>query len=248
MSTRTRTEAEAFRALHDRPERADPLVIPNVWDVVSARAFADAGHRALATSSAAVTAVLGYQDGGDIPADEMFDALTRIVRAVGVPVTVDIEDGYGLPPGEIVDRLLTMGAVGCNLEDTDHRSGTLKDAHRHADWLAEVTVAAGDRLVVNARVDTFLHGDRGVEETIRRGLLYTEAGADVVYPILAPVHLLPDLAEAVRTPLNALFRPDGPDFAELGWLGVSRVTFGAGLYDRATAALADIARDPAAGG
>jgi 2-methylisocitrate lyase-like PEP mutase family enzyme len=100
----TGTRADAFRALHDRTDPADPLVIPNVWDAVSARAFAEAGHAALAGSSSAVVAVFGYRDGGATPADETFGALARIVRAVDVPVTADVEDGYGLPPAELVER------------------------------------------------------------------------------------------------------------------------------------------------
>jgi 2-methylisocitrate lyase-like PEP mutase family enzyme len=241
------TRTDVLRALHDRTDASDPLVIPNVWDAVSARVFAEAGHPALASSSAAVAAVLGYPDGGVTPADEMFGALARIVRAVDVPVTVDVEDGYGLPPVELVERLLAVGAAGCNLEDSDHRSGTLKDARAHADRLAEVTAAADGRLVVNARVDSYLHGDRGTERAIGRALLYTEAGAEVVYPILAPVALLRELADAVTVPLNALYLPGGPDPAELGRLGAARVTFGGGLHQRATDALHDIARSLTSG-
>ncbi|MGW2212765.1 isocitrate lyase/PEP mutase family protein [Streptomyces sp. NPDC001781] len=240
MSSRTRTEE--FRALHQRPDPGDPLVIPNVWDAVSARVFADAGHRVLATSSAAVAAVLGYDDGGAAPADEVFEALARIVRAVDVPVTVDIEDGYGLGPARIVERLLGVGAVGCNLEDTDHASGKLKDAREHAAWLAEFVASADGRVVLNARVDAFLHGAGDAEEAISRGRLYAAAGADVVYPILAPAELLPELAKGVPAPLNALHLPDGPAPAELGRLGAARVTFGGGLHQRAQDALTEIAR------
>lgn len=240
MSSRTRTEE--FRALHQRAEPGDPLVIPNVWDAVSARVFADAGHRVLATSSAAVAAVLGYADGGAVPADEAFEALARIIRAVDVPVTVDIEDGYGLAPDRVVERLLGIGAVGCNLEDTDHASGKLKDAREHADWLGEFVTAAEGRVVLNARVDSFLYGASDAEEAIGRGRLYAEAGADVVYPILAPAELLPELAKGVPAPLNALYLPNGPAPAELGRLGAARVTFGGGLHQRAEAALTEIAR------
>ncbi|WP_030803947.1 isocitrate lyase/PEP mutase family protein [Streptomyces sp. NRRL F-2799] len=240
MPSRTRTEE--FRALHRRPQPGDPLVIPNVWDAVSARVFADAGHRVLATSSAAVAAVLGYSDGGAAPADEVFDALARIIRAVDVPVTVDIEDGYGLAPAQIVERLLGVGAVGCNLEDTDHASGKPMEAREHADRLAEFVAAAEGRVVLNARVDAFLHGANDAEEAIVRGRLYAEAGADVVYPILAPAELLPELAKGIPAPLNALYLPNGPTPAELGRLGAARVTFGGGLHQRAEAALTQIAR------
>ncbi|MFD6323170.1 isocitrate lyase/phosphoenolpyruvate mutase family protein [Streptomyces sp. NPDC058442] len=242
------TPAEAFRMSHDRPDPADPLVIPNVWDAVSARAFAAAGYPVLATSSSAVAAVLGHDDGGRTPADEMFAAVTRIIRSVDVPVTVDIESGYGLPPAEVAERLLAAGAVGCNLEDTEHPTGTLRDPHEQAGFLAAVARAADGRLVLNARVDTFLHGHRDAGAAVDRAKLYLEAGVDVVYPILAPPALLPELAEAVAAPLNALYRPGGPDPAELGRLGAARVTFGGGLHDRATAALADIVRSPAAAG
>nr|WP_203618856.1 isocitrate lyase/phosphoenolpyruvate mutase family protein [Streptomyces bauhiniae] len=228
--------------MHRRPEPGDPLVIPNVWDAVSARVFTDAGHRVLATSSAAVAAVLGYPDGGAVPADEAFEALARIIRAVDVPVTVDIEDGYGLAPAQIVERLLGVGAVGCNLEDTDHASGKLRDAREHADWLGEFVAVAEGRVVLNARVDTFLYGASDAEEAIGRGRLYAEAGADVVYPILAPAELLPELSKGVQVPLNALYLPNGPAPAELGRLGAARVTFGGGLHQRAEAALTEIAR------
>jgi 2-methylisocitrate lyase-like PEP mutase family enzyme len=229
--------------MHEREAAQSPLVLPNVWDAVSARVFAGAGHGALATSSAAIAAVLGYEDGGHTPPDEMFAAIRRITRAVDVPVTADIEHGYGLPPREIVERLLEAGAVGCNLEDSDPATGEVKDADRHADWLAEVSVEAGDRLVVNARIDTFVFGDGSVESAVKRARLYAEAGADVVFPILAPTEQLPDIVACVDRPVNALCLPDGPTPAELGALGVTRVTFGHSLHGRATSALLDIVSD-----
>lgn len=120
MTTSTRT----FRALHQGHAPGDPLVLPGPWDAASARVFADAGFPALATPSAGVAASLGYQD-GETPPEEMFAAVARIVRAVPVPVSADIEGGYGLTPRELVGRLLETGAVGCNLEDSEEH--TLKD-------------------------------------------------------------------------------------------------------------------------
>lgn len=236
------TAAEAFRAMHDRAEPADPLVLPNVWDAPSARAFADGGFAALATSSSAVAEALGYQDGEHTPVGELFAAVRRIVRAVDVPVTADLEAGYGLAPKEIAERLLEAGAVGCNLEDSDPATGELKDPDRHADWLAEVKAAAGNGLVLNARVDTFLHGDGSTESAVRRAGRYVRSGADCVYPILAPAEVLPELARGIRGPLNALCLPGGPSPSRLGELGASRVTYGGGLYRQAAAAVAELAR------
>ncbi|MER6143591.1 isocitrate lyase/phosphoenolpyruvate mutase family protein [Streptomyces sparsogenes] len=258
------TGAAALRALHHGRAPGDPLVLPGPWDAAAARAFAAAGFPALATPSAGVAASLGYRD-GETPADEMFAAVARITRAVDVPVTADVEDGYGLAPGELVERLLEAGAVGCNLEDSDRATGGLKDPERHADWLAEVRAAAGDSLVINARVDVFVRGDatkrgdatatgdasgrggagadpeRLAEEAIARGRRYAAAGADCVYPIAAPPPLLPRLAADLGTPLNALAKPDGPSPRELGELGATRITFGPGLFRQALAAVEDIA-------
>ncbi|WP_431047703.1 isocitrate lyase/PEP mutase family protein [Streptomyces sp. P1-3] len=235
--------APAFRALHHGRAPDDPLVLPGPWDAASARVFADAGFAALATPSAGVSASLGYPDGGATPPDEMFAAIARIARAVDVPVSADIEDGYGLAAKEIVERLLEAGAVGCNLEDSDAVAKRLKDPRRHADWLAEVRAAAGDSLVINARVDTFVRGVTGAEAAIERGRLYAAAGADCVYPIAAPPELLPELAAGIGTPINAIAGVEAGAGADavppsrLGELGASRVTFGGGLHGASMAAL-----------
>lgn len=233
-------QVDVFRALHQRRAPGDPLVLPGPWDAASARVLADAGHPALATPSAGVAASLGYADGAT-PAGEMFAAVARIARAVDVPVSADVEDGYGLAPKELVERLLEAGAVGCNLEDS--AGGVLKDPRRHAEFLAEVRSAAGGELFVNARVDTFVHGDGDPERAIERAALYVAAGADCVYPILAPVEVLPLLRAGIQGPLNVLARLDGegPSPAALGELGATRVTFGPGLQRRAAAALREIA-------
>ncbi|WP_326792686.1 isocitrate lyase/phosphoenolpyruvate mutase family protein [Streptomyces sp. NBC_00841] len=231
-----------LRALHHGRAPGDPLVLPGPWDAASARVFADAGFPALATPSAGVAASLGYEDGAT-PAAEMFAAVARIVRAVPVPVSADIEAGYGLPPKELVERLLATGAVGCNLEDS--ADGVLLDQQRQADRLAEVRAVAGEDLFVNARVDTYVRGvPDGTDpeaETIARARLYTAAGADCVYPIAAPPESLPRLAAAIAAPLNALALPDGPTPRRLGELGATRITFGPGLQRRAMAAVREMA-------
>jgi 2-methylisocitrate lyase-like PEP mutase family enzyme len=216
-------------------------VLPNVWDAPSARAFAAAGFAALATASTAVAATLGYADGEQTPVGEAFGAVARIARAVDVPVTADMEAGYGLAPAELVERLLAAGAVGCNLEDSAPATGALADPRQHADWLAAVRAAAGQDLVINARVDTYLAGDGDDADAIARGRCYIEAGADCVYPIFAPPTTLPALAEGIGAPVNALYRPGGPSPAELGALGAARVTFGGGLHAQIADAITALA-------
>lgn len=232
--------AAVLRALHHGRAPGDPLVLPGPWDAASARVFADAGFPALATPSAGVSASLGYED-GHTPAGEMFEAVFRIVRAVDVPVTADIEDGYGLPARELVERLLAAGAAGCNLEDSDRVTKRLRDPAEQADRLAEVREAAGDALVVNARVDTYLRGDRTLGAAVERARLYVAAGADCVYPILAPPEQLGPIAEAVGAPVNALCKAGGPAPRELGVFGATRVTFGGGLHTQALDAVRRLA-------
>ncbi|MEV4629959.1 isocitrate lyase/phosphoenolpyruvate mutase family protein [Micromonospora sp. NPDC049523] len=228
-----------FRALHRGRAAGNPLVLPGPWDAGSARVLADAGFPALATPSAGIAASLGYDD-GSTPADEMFAAVARIVRAVDVPVSADLEGGYGLAPGELVGRLLETGAVGCNLEDSQGHS-TLKDPRRHADWLAEVRAEAGDALFVNARVDTFLVGTGDPADAVARARLYLAAGADCVYPLLAPPEVLPALREGIEGPINMAARPDRESVAELARLGATRITFGPGMQRWAMGAIGDLA-------
>ena len=233
---------ETFRSLHHDRTPGDPLVLPGPWDAASARVFADAGFPALATPSAGISASLGYED-GQTPADEMFAAVARITRVVDVPVSADIEGGYGLPPKELVARLLDAGAVGCNLEDSDAETKSLKDPQRHADWLAEVRAEAGDGLFINARVDSFLRQVADPAEAVSRARLYVAAGADCVYPYAVPPEQLPLLRAEIEGPINVAPLPDGPAVAELGRLGATRITFGPGLQHKALEAVRKIAQE-----
>ncbi|MFG1816866.1 isocitrate lyase/phosphoenolpyruvate mutase family protein [Kribbella sp. NPDC049174] len=216
--------AELFRALH---HGGTPLVLPNAWDPVSARLVAEAGFPAVATSSGAVARVLGYADGQLTPPDEMFTAVARMVRAVDVPVTADMEAGYDLPPKEFAERLLETGAVGCNLEDSV--DDVLVDPAQHADYLAEVRATAGADLVINARVDTFLYG-KDVADGNARGRAYRRAGADCVYPIYAPLDVLPELVAGIGGPINAHAAPSGPTPTELAAAGAIRISYGTSLH------------------
>src|ERR671935_3315715 len=121
MTADLQSRCDLLRSLH-RP--GDPLLLPNAWDVATARAVVAAGFPVVATTSAGVAAALGYEDDERAPAEEMLAAAARIARGVEVPVTVDAEAGYGMEPGELVAALRSAGAAGCNLEDTDHADGT----------------------------------------------------------------------------------------------------------------------------
>jgi 2-methylisocitrate lyase-like PEP mutase family enzyme len=207
------------------------------------------GFAALATSSSAVAATLGYAD-GYTPGEEMLAAVARIARSVDVPVTADIETGYGLSPAELAGRLLASGLAGCNLEDSDPVSRALRDPAEQADYLAAVREAAGSGLVINARVDVFVrplpHGIDAVEDAVLRARTYLAAGADCAYPILAPPETLARLVSDIGGPVNAMWRPDGPTLAELGRAGVARITFGSGLHTRIMRQVRDMASSVAA--
>ena len=161
----------------------------------------------------------------------MITALAAIANAVDVPVTADVEDGYGLTADELADLLAVTGAAGCNLEDSDHRSGGLVPAHVHAERIAELKnagLALGIDLVVNARVDVFLRG-LDLPEAVHRAHVYHEAGADCVYPILIPEQEIAGFVAAAPGPVNVLARVEEPHLRELAALGVARISFGAGL-------------------
>src|ERR671915_1832411 len=150
MSPDLQSQCDLLRSLH-RP--GNPLLLPNAWDVVTARAVVTAGFPVVATTSWGVAEALGYEDHEGAPADEMFAAAARIARGVEVPVTVDAEAGYGMEPAELVSALRSAGAAGCNLEDTDHAAGSLRDPDEQAEWLRAVRRAATDDgypLVINA--------------------------------------------------------------------------------------------------
>jgi 2-methylisocitrate lyase-like PEP mutase family enzyme len=225
-----------LRALH---VPGTPLVLPNAWDAASARAVVAAGFPVVATTSGGVAATLGYEDGEDAPVEEMYAAAARIARSVDVPVTVDSEAGYGLEPEALVDRLLEVGAAGCNLEDTDHAGGGLLDAREHAHWLSEVRRAAIARdygLAINARIDVFIRQEQQespalLEEAITRAREYIDAGADCVFPILLhDVDVIAAFLDAVHFPVNIFAVPPVPSNAILAKMGVARISYGTSIF------------------
>lgn len=221
-------DAAMLRALHV-PGR--PLLLANVWDPMTARAVAASGLPAIATASAAVAPVNGYEDHGHLPPDVAFDVVRRIASFVSCPVTADMEDGYGLAPRSIAERLLSAGACGLNLEDSDHRGEGLVHPDVQAERIAGIRNAGrelGVDIVINARIDVHLL-QRPLAEGLERARIYFEAGADCVYPIFAGD------AEVVREyvalgPTNLLCRPGGLKLREMAELGAARISLGPMLF------------------
>jgi 2-methylisocitrate lyase-like PEP mutase family enzyme len=218
-----RAKADLLRRLHGEPRL---LVLPNAWDVASARAFAALpGCRALATSSAAVARSLGWEDGEQAPRVEMVAAAGRITAAVDVPVTADLEAGYG-DPVATAEAAWAAGAVGMNFEDSP--GGRLLPIDRQVELIRAIRAAVPE-LVLNARVDVFVRRDGGVDEAVERANAYLAAGADCASPILCPADAIADLARRIDGPINVMVTPDTPPPAELERLGVARLTWGGGL-------------------
>jgi 2-methylisocitrate lyase-like PEP mutase family enzyme len=217
-------KTQAFRELH---QRDGLFLLPNAWDAASARLVERAGFPAVATSSAAVCAVLGYAD-EEATWDELLVIMRAIGRSVGVPVTFDIVEGYASSRDELLrhmDDVIAGGGSGINLEDG---TGSPDD---HAERVAAIRAHAGNALVINARVDVFIRKLGDTDEAIRRGRMYRSAGADSVFMI--GVSDEPTIGRVVRevgAPINILAGPASPPLARLKELGVRRVSVGSGVF------------------
>ncbi len=228
---------ERFSALHRGPKI---LLLPNAWDAASARIFEEAGFPAIGTSSAGVAFALGAPDGEKISRDEMLGAVRRIAEAVEIPVTADVEAGFGSSPEEIANTaraVIDAGAVGMNLEDgAEEKPGFLRDVNRQKEIVqAIVETAAASRVpfVLNARTDILLYGigpaERRVARTIERLNAYREAGATSLFaPGTKDREAIAELARGVTGPLNILATVGTPPVAELQQMGVARVSLGSG--------------------
>jgi 2-methylisocitrate lyase-like PEP mutase family enzyme len=251
MSTQ-REKAEELRRLHAAPE---PLVLVNVWDAASARVVAAApGCRALATASWAIAAARGVADGEVLTRESMLDAVGVVARATELPVTADLERGYG-DARMTIEGALEAGAVGCNLEDSDANGG-LWPPEEHAAVVAAARAAgdaAGIPLVINARTDVYLTGVIPPEErlvaALERGAAYLDAGADCIFvPGVRDVTVLDALVREMGGPISVLAGAGGPTLAELARIGIARVSYGPGPQGVAMAALSRAAETLLAGG
>ena len=234
MPTDLAAKAARLLQMHQGPKI---LVLPNAWDAASARIFEQAGFEALGTTSAGIAASLGYPDGEAVSRDEMLDVVRRIARTVAIPVTADVEGGYGptVDDAEATARgVLDAGAAGLNFEDK-HAAGLL-DTDLQAERIRairRVAGAAGVPLVINARTDVYLlpvgPAESWFDETVRRANLYRDAGADCLFvPGVRDAETIGKLTKAIRGPVNILALAGVPPAAELQRLGVARVSSGSG--------------------
>jgi 2-methylisocitrate lyase-like PEP mutase family enzyme len=246
MDVRVQTEkAGQFRKLHHGPRT---LVLPNAWDVASARILEELGYPAIATTSAGIAFSLGYPDGQRVSRDQMLEVVARIAHAVRVPVTADMEAGYGTTAkdmSETAKALIAAGSIGMNLEDVtgddehSHVSVTLQVEKIQA--IRETASSLGVPLVLNARTDIYLMpigpAETRFERTVERLRAYRQAGADCLFaPGVREGETIRKLVGAIDGPLNILLMPGGPSLAELEKMGVARASAGSAVM-RATLSL-----------
>lgn len=246
-----RARAAKLRELHQGPKT---LVLPNAWDCVSARLFEQAGFPALATTSGGVAAVLGYPDGQRISASEMLLMVGRIAATVSVPVTADLEAGYGTTPdvvAETIRQAINLGVAGANLEDGRGPHQPLADLAYQVEVIKvarAVADTAATPFVINARLDVFLRGNGSdaerFNEAVRRAHAYCEAGADCIFPMgLRDRETIVRLLREVKCPVNIIIGPGSPPLAELEQIGVRRVTFGSALTRATLPCMQRLAQD-----
>src|SRR5713101_5455154 len=253
MDMRAQAEkAERFRKLHHGPRI---LALPNAWDVASARILEEAGYPAIATSSAGVAFSLGYPDGQRVSRDQMLEVVGRIALAVHVPVTADMESGYGTTVKDMVETakaVIAAGGIGMNLEDV-----TGDDESSHVDLtlqvqkiraIRETSSSLGVPLVINARTDVYLMpiGEAATrfERTVERLRAYREAGADCVFaPGVSDRDTIAKLVKAIAAPLNILASANCPPLAELEKMGVARVSAGSAVMRATLGLVRRIAKD-----
>jgi 2-methylisocitrate lyase-like PEP mutase family enzyme len=240
-------KAAEFLALH---RRGAPLLLPNPWDAGSAKLLASCGFHALATTSSGFAGSLGRRD-GNVSRDEAIAHAAAVVAAVDVPVSADLENGFGDQPADVahtVERAVDAGLAGCSIEDyARHPDNPIYDFDHAVARVAAAAGAAhhgGRAFVLTARAENFIRGRRDLDDTIERLQAYQEAGADVLY---APGLTSPDdirrVVTSVDRPVNVLASPEAPTVEELAELGVARISVGGAFFYATAGALVEAARE-----
>ena len=242
--------AETLRRLHHTDS---VLLLPNAWDAGSAALFAHCGFGAIATTSGGVAWALGYQDGEQVPLQEVLSVVRCITRTVALPVTVDFESGYGTGPAQVADAiraLIATGAVGANLEDSMPGHGPQRSVQESAERIRaarQAAAQAGIPLVINARIDNWIHAvdapSAPLADALARAAAYRAAGADCLYPIgLGDKATIAAFVRAVGMPVNVMAGAGAMDLAELHQIGVVRVSTATRFATLALGAMRQVAQ------
>jgi 2-methylisocitrate lyase-like PEP mutase family enzyme len=244
-------KAERFRELHHGGKM---LVLPNIWDPLGALLIENLGYSAIATASAAVAYANGYNDREQIPFNDLLTLLEKITQSVNLPVTADIESGYAKTDSQLqenIKRLVDSGIVGINIEDTDHNRKTFQSIEAQCGKIRLIRKAAeemGIPIFINARTDVYLHETNfpseeiKLNETIKRGSAYKDAGADGFFPITLKYEKdIKEIIAQVKLPLNIITMPGIPDLKTLNSLGVARVSLGPSLLKISIRAMKELA-------
>ncbi len=246
-------QATKARQLHHLHHNGQILVLPNIWDPLGASMLESIGYPAIATASASIAYTNGYQDGENIPFEELLVILKKIVKMVKLPVTADIESGYAdnnKRLEENIKKLIDTGIAGINFEDSDQRQQKLISAELQSEKISlikETALEMGIPLFINARTDVYikshhLSAEEKLEETIYRGNAYKDAGADCFYPIfLKEKESITTILKEVSLPLNLLLLPGIPHFANLKEMGLARLSLGPGFLKTAINAMKNVA-------
>lgn len=253
MSVDKSTQINKARVLLSLHTQTALLVLPNIWNPIGARVLQAKGYPAVATASAAISASLGYRDGEKLKRSTLIDLTGRIARSVDVPVTADIEAGYGgtiADLAETINEVIDSGVVGVNIEDSFEVEGVLRPVEEQCERISVVRQVADRRgipLVINARVDSFLsssfvdHGD-ATEDALTRAKAYAEAGADCIYPIgPGDLETAAVLRAGIELPINILVTPLAAPLKALETIGVNRVSFGPFVFRACLRKFVDIA-------
>ena len=246
-------QANHFRSLH---VKGDPIILYNIWDAGSAKTVAKAGAKALATGSAPVAMANGFKDGEELPLDFAIENIKRIIKSVTLPVTMDIEGGYGETANEVketMQKVLSAGVIGVNFEDQIMKANDLYSIAEQSDRIKGLLVAceeAGIPAFINARTDIFLkapqdtHDETMINEAIERANAYEQAGASGFFaPGLKDEALIEKLCSSVNLPVNIMGRASTLTKERISELGVARVSFGPEPFLKVQAALAELAKE-----
>lgn len=241
------------KQLHQLHHNSIPLILPNVWDPISALLLTECGYKAVATSSSALAQSLGYPDGEKLPFDLLLNHLKSISEAVDVPVTADVESAYAKTDNELRDHinlLIDTGVAGINYEDSDKQSGELISMDEQVKKIEIIRETADKRevhLFINARIDTYVHADhldfeQKLPETIKRGKAYEAAGADCVFPILmTDENHIRQLVNSINIPVNIMTFKGVPELKRLSEIGVKRISTGGAYFKYSLNAMKEMA-------